>query len=328
MNNSLIVLGRKAGFNTALRHFKSVNEFAGDVSRGVNLADALNVALEDGRVHRNQVNLALNALLVDKFDYAFQSHNLNTTLEAVDSVCERLAEWTKIQLVLVFHHPQAGIFAINPKNPDSWEPALPLLEDELVVLYAGPVAGQDVPEGVLKNAVKDFFSVLYGRNVKLKKEYVGPPSLATRTPVPKPQAAPAETAAPQESPSAQSGGEARPAAPPSATGKRRITPRYSVVVTNELFHNGNVEAWKRIIDSYKAKYNGLDVLIWYDNERINDINALFKWGKVKHGTPIMVSVVGDDIKAVAKLQRYLYEGASPRFEAFLKGSVDRVLDLF
>ena len=107
-----------------------------------------------------------------------------------------------------------------------------------------------------------------------------------------------------------------------------MTPRYSVVVTNELFHNGNVEAWKRIIESYKSKHSGLDVLILYENERINAINALFKWGKVKHGVPILVSVVGEDIKDVSKLQRYLYEGASPRFEMFLKGGPDTTLDLF
>jgi len=107
-----------------------------------------------------------------------------------------------------------------------------------------------------------------------------------------------------------------------------MTPRYGVLVTNELFHNGNVEAWRKIIESYKTKYSGLDVLIWYDNEKINDINTLFKWGKVKHGTPIMISVVGDDIKDVSKLQKYLFEGASSRFEVFLRGAVNRTLDLF
>ena len=30
-----------------------------------------------------------------------------------------------------------------------------------------------------------------------------------------------------------------------------MTPLYGVVVTNELFHNGNVEAWKKIIESYE-----------------------------------------------------------------------------
>ena len=107
-----------------------------------------------------------------------------------------------------------------------------------------------------------------------------------------------------------------------------MTPKYSVVVTNELFHNGNVEAWKKIIQSYNNKYPGLEVMVWYEDERINDINSLFKWGKVKHGVPIMFGVAGDEIKDVRKLQRYLFEGASHRFEAFLKGDFDRVLDLF
>ncbi len=111
-------------------------------------------------------------------------------------------------------------------------------------------------------------------------------------------------------------------------GAVRMTPMYSVVVQNELFHNGNVEAWKRIINSYKTKNPGLDVYIYYEGERIVDINALFKWGKVKHGSSIQFAVVGNDIKDVAKLQRYLNQGASHQFEAFLHGPVNTPLKLF
>jgi hypothetical protein len=103
---------------------------------------------------------------------------------------------------------------------------------------------------------------------------------------------------------------------------------YSVVVQNELFHNGNVEAWKRIIASYNAKYPELQVYIYYEGERILDINALFKWGKVKHGSAIQFAVAGNEIKDVAKLQRYLIQGASHQFEAFLRGPVSTVLKLF
>ena len=103
---------------------------------------------------------------------------------------------------------------------------------------------------------------------------------------------------------------------------------YSIPVSNELFHNGNVEAWKKIIQSYNAKYPGLEVFIFYEGERIHDINTLFKWGKVKHGSMIMIAVAGEDIKDVAKLQRYLRQGASPAFEAFLKFPVNTVLNLF
>jgi hypothetical protein len=89
-----------------------------------------------------------------------------------------------------------------------------------------------------------------------------------------------------------------------------------------------VEAWKRIIDSYKTKYPELEVYIYYEGERIININSLFKWGKVKHGSTIQFAVAGKDIKDVAKLQRYLMQGASPQFEAFLKGPVSTVLKLF
>jgi hypothetical protein len=70
------------------------------------------------------------------------------------------------------------------------------------------------------------------------------------------------------------------------------------------------------------------VYIYYDGERILDINSLFKWGKVKHGSAIEFAVAGSDIKDVAKLQRYLAQGASHMFEAFLKGPVNNVLRLF
>ena len=42
----------------------------------------------------------------------------------------------------------------------------------------------------------------------------------------------------------------------------------------------------------------------------------------------MFSVAGNDIKDVSKLKKYFFEGASPRFEVFLRGAVNSVLDLF
>jgi len=107
-----------------------------------------------------------------------------------------------------------------------------------------------------------------------------------------------------------------------------MTPKYSIPVTNGLFHNGNVEAWKKIIQSYTTRYLGLEVYVFYEGERIHDINTLFKWGKVKHGSTILIAVAGEEIKDVAKLQRYLKQGASPMFEAFLKAPVNTVLSLF
>lgn len=114
----------------------------------------------------------------------------------------------------------------------------------------------------------------------------------------------------------------------SAGSKIQVTPKHSVSVTNELFHNGNVEAWSNILESYKSKYPGLDVHVFHDGQKIANINALFKWGKVKNGDVILFSVSGGEIQGVSKLKRYLFEGASQRYEIFIKKDVNQVLNLF
>ncbi|MFP4068272.1 MAG: hypothetical protein ACLFRR_08375 [Spirochaetaceae bacterium] len=320
MENTLNLLSRRAGFNTALRHFKTANAFAREVQDGYNLADLINESLAEGEIARYQVRALLSALLVDKFDYAYKAHNLKETVEGVDKLVDKVSGWGRMQFVLAYHHPQAGLFVLNPKSKTQWEDTLPFMQDELIVVYAGSVDGE-LNDKVLRGAVDDLITLLYGGTVRDKKDYRGTGAAGAKS------REAAKEEAPRHGQPAAGAAEAPPSqAPPGK--KRRITPKYSVLVTNELFHNGNVEAWKKIIESYKAKYPDLDVLIWYENERINDLNSLFKWGKVKHGTPIMFSVVGEDIKGVSKLQRYLYEGASPRFEAFLKGGVGRTLDLF
>jgi hypothetical protein len=325
MDNALNVLSSRAGFNTALRHFKNVTGYVSEINRGVNLADLINESLETGEIERFQVKTILNALLTDKFGYAFRSHNIDQTIEKADQLPDILDEWTNIHLVLSYFNPQEGQYVINPKNSGHWQSVLPLVQDELTVLYAGPVEN-DLKPSVLHSAIQDFLAMLYGRKLKTKKEYIG---LKRPQPLkPPPSQVEAATGA-ATAPRAVSPGTAAPKAVEAGPApKRRITPRYSIQVTNELFHNGNVEAWKRIVESYRTKYTDLDVLIWYENERINDINALFKWGKVKHGGLIMFSVAGENIRDVSKLQRYLFEGASPRFEVFLRGGIGKVLDLF
>ncbi|MFN3247226.1 MAG: hypothetical protein ACK42K_11055, partial [Leptonema sp. (in: bacteria)] len=79
---------------------------------------------------------------------------------------------------------------------------------------------------------------------------------------------------------------------------------------------------------YEAKYPDCKVIVYHEGELIQDLNSLFKWGKVKHGGVIMFQVIGENIKGVSRLQKYLHEGASPRFESFLKKDVNKVLNLF
>jgi len=47
MENKLNVLSSRAGFNTALRHFKSVSSYVSEISEGTNLVDLINESIEE-----------------------------------------------------------------------------------------------------------------------------------------------------------------------------------------------------------------------------------------------------------------------------------------
>ncbi len=310
-DNKFNLLSTRAGFNLALGHFKKALSFSGDVEEGLNLADVLTEALEEREISPQQLRPVLNILLVDKFSYTCRSSNLLKSVESVDALVDVVSEWTLLDVVLAFYDSSGDLSVINPSKKEHWDALLPLYQDELMICFVK--SGKENDQSTEESACNDIFALLEGRKIRTKKAYVDP------------DVKPEEKAAPEP----EKEDKAAPDRPVSTGGgSRKVSTKYAVLVTNELFHNGNVEAWKKIIESYQSKHPGLDVLIWYDGERINDINALFKWGKVKHGTPIMFSVAGDDIKDVSKLRKYLFEGASPRFEVFLKGAVNSVLDLF
>ena len=300
---NLDLFSRRASFNVALRHFKYTTGLVQPISGGENPADLLQVATTEGTITKEQVLPILSALLVDKFEYSYRSRNASRTIEDSEKISTTLSQWSALQIVITYQHPEVGICLINPFRPESWAATLPIKKDELLVVYVQSVSA-NLDKKILDQAVSDVHDVLAGKEVKGLKEYRSTVVRKTATP------------------------KAVVAKPASAEQGYRITPKYSVLVTNELFHNGNVEAWKRIIGSYRSTYESLEVLVYYDGERINDLNALFKWGKVKHGTPILISIGGIEIKDVSKLRRYLFEGASPRFEIFLKGSIDQPLELF
>lgn len=304
--NKLNLLSSRAGFNLALRHFKRVLAFSSNVEEGENLADLLNEALDESEIQENQIRPIINSLLIQKYNYQYKSHNLVESVNLTEKLIENMKQWTAIELVLIYYNPSSELSVINPKNPFNVENSLRLVKDELIVCYCGS-AQEELPEATLKAATSDFFKLLYGEDVPVRDDYKRSQNSAPPAPDPVQRHQPAPKAAP---------------------GKRRVTTKYGVQVTNEVFHNGNVEAWKKIIESYTTSHPGTEILVWYEDEKINDINALFKWGKVKHGCPIMFSVAGEDIRDVSKLKKYLFEGASPRFEAFLRGAVGSTLDLF
>ena len=301
----LTTLGTRPLFNKTLRHLVNVTAIIEQVQKGQNLAESLNQMVADGVITREQIPPILSVVLVHKFAWPYESRNLREPQESFDKIVSSFKDWNALNVVAAYHHPNLGIMLINPANAEHWNAVHDIKRDELMVVHAS--AKNEKPETARK-AIAAFFDLLEGKEPQVDEDFkskeVAPP--------PPPPPAPAAAA---------------PAKKPSTKGKK-LTPKYSVQVSNELFHNGNVEAWKNIIESFEATHEGCQVIVYHEGELIQDLNSLFKWGKVKHGGLIFFQVAGQNLKHISRLQKYLYEGASSRFEAFLKQDPNRMLQLF
>ena len=329
---NLEVLSTRSGFNSAVRHIKQTMDIASSAGEE-NLGDIV-YELDDEDITSPRLGLLLRMLLVDKLGYKTASTNLSSTVDDLSDLAKELGKWSGVDLVAAYHHPEMGLLVANPKIAEELEAFGQLRKRELLVVYAG-LQGKETDENCQK-AANLALSLFEGAKVtvpaflakgkftvkKISKSKKSDDTTAATAA--KPKAAKTKTAAKQTS----TAKKAASVHVKSAGTPAKMTPRYGVIVQNELFHNGNVEAWKRIIASYKAKHPQLEVYIYYEQERILDINSLFKWGKVKHGSAIEFAVAGNEIQDVAKLQRYLAQGASNQFEAFLRGPVNTVLKLF
>ena len=337
---NLEVLATRAGFNSAVKHMTKTIEISGNLA-SENLGDLL-FERGDENLSGERGALLLRMLLVDKLGYKSVSVNLDSVASDLRALAKEFESWRAVDLVAAYQHPDLGLLIANPKNADELANFGMLRKRELLVIYAGK-GDKPADESCLQAArvaIRLFQGLSVNTPVDLLKGNFVLKAIKNNKPEAQVVDHQAESGA-EKKPAKAGSKQAAPrknvrAAPPVLTaespaiskGPVRMTPMYSVLVSNELFHNGNVEAWKRIIASYTAKYPELRVFIYYEAERILDINSLFKWGKVKHGSTIQFAVAGEDIKDVAKLQRYLVQGASSRFEAFLKGSSGGVLRLF
>ncbi|NNM53233.1 MAG: hypothetical protein HKM05_00740 [Spirochaetales bacterium] len=339
----------RKSFNRNLTHFKGANALIADLESGKNFADAVNTFLGQGEMEGQQVLPLVRALLVEKYSYQFFSLNIKTTVSDTNSFASEFQAWTSLDLVFVYFHPESGVVLVNPKNPEHWKALPEMRRNELLMVYLGLGTKGDVNDKAFKNIATAvevrIFSLLSGEklgklpstlaNGKFVFKAIKVAKAPSTKAVPRKSQRGSVTAPIKSGRSSQAQGaavEPQPAqvAPSAVGGKSVVSPKIPIQVTNELFHNGNVEAWKRIIQSYTSKYPQCRVNIYYDGELIHDINSLFKWGKVKHGTSILVSLATTDEKLLdlSKLRKYLLEGASPRFEFFLKGAPGTTLDLF
>lgn len=336
-------LATREGFNSSVRHINATLDLLDSCSPKNNIADEINKLLVDKVLTDDGTQSAINMLLIQKAKYRAKSKNLASLTADAGNFIKEIASWKALDLVVGYHHPDLGFLVINPKNPENQAIIEGFRKNELVIVYAG--SQKQTPEDVklFDSAIQAFLDLLEGGNAKVPSGVSSGPYIFT-APKKKSEPKPAKKAPSSKSkarkqvhapvvpvaaaPIPAGVTASPPPAPVASTGSKKMSSLVSVVVTNELFHNGNVEAWKRIIRSYNAKYPALQVFIYYDGERIVDINTLFKWGKVKHGSCIQFCVSGENIQDLAKLSRYFRQGASPQFEAFLHGSPDTVMNLF
>ncbi len=333
-------LATKETFNASVRHVKSTVGLSERVAGRENLADALNELIDEKVIHSDQLQTFVSMLLIDKYGYYAASKNMTATISDFSVVQAAVKSWNAFDMVVLYQHPDLGVIAVNPKNPAHVSKIDRINKSELIVAYLG-CFGKPFEAGLAVKAADALISLYQGANVKdmpallkgsCSYKAPTPPKQDKEMKAPKvTKAASSKKGKPQagrktEAPIAQTVPVAKQTDVPKVGS--RMTPMYGVLVTNELFHNGNVEAWKRIIDSFKIKHPDLTVLVYYDSERITNLNALFKWGKVKHGSVIQFAVAGENICDVAKLQRYLAQGASIMYEAFLRGPINGVLSLF
>lgn len=340
-----IGMANREGFNTSVRHINHTLELVDSCNPKANIADEINRLLTIKAIDEHEVPAVINMLLIDKWKYAVVSRNIASIVGNSAIIIEEIAKLKGVDIVVGYHHPDLGFIVFNPKNPVSAAIIDGFRKNELVLVYAGTQNG-NLSLQKANSAASFVLDNIEGKKTKLPGDLLSGPynfvlpkknSVVTRTKAKNVHATASRSVknVPQTATPAQT--ELQPAptvpavsahAPAVVPGRSRMSSLVSVVVTNELFHNGNVEAWKRIIRSYNARYPNLQVFIYYDGERIVDINTLFKWGKVKHGSCIQFCVAGENIQDLAKLCRYFRQGASPQFEAFLHGSPDTVMNLF
>jgi len=292
-------LATKNNFNKALRHFYKVTDIVDELDSGKNLADLIWEEIDEESIASSQILPIIGATIRDKYNYSYDSYDVLKTVSDFSKIAEETFKWTALDIVLVYYNSSGKVILLNPKNSEQWDRARELTKGQLVIIYAKALKEED--SKIEKEAISAIEEMLSGKDVFINKDFID------QTIVPK---------------------VAKKQVSTNKKIKRKVTSKYGVQVSNELFHNGNVEAWKKIVESYNAKYPDLEVFIYFEGEVINDINSLFKWGKVKHGDSIFFQVAGENIIGVSKLMKYFYEGASPRYEQFLKIAVGQVLNLF
>ncbi|MBU3915213.1 hypothetical protein KKA14_06725 [bacterium] len=321
MSNEVLNIKTVDDYNTLEKHLAVISEIQAKVLNGRNLADIIWDLETSHSISKKQIPSIVHTLLIEKMRYSCLSFNLSTTLSDWKKIHQTVKDWNQFTTIIAYYHPQLDISLINPSNEEHWARIESLASYELMVIYTKALDSvMRSDEQKILSDLKAVCSGVYdGDSAKYQSMTIEEKKVETETVPELENNMGIATPDPESLPASQT---------PQEQNKRRVTPKYAVQVTNELFHNGNVEAWRNIIESYEKTNPGSTTLLFHNGQRIKHISALFKWGKVKTGDSIFFSIVGEEIKDVAKLKKYLSHGASHDYKHFIKKDVNVVLNLF
>ena len=319
--NYYSVLAKRENNNECMHYISVIDDVMRRCKPKNSIVDIITTMLEKKEIERWQIKPFIYNILIENWNYKRVSFNLATSLKDVDKFIKKISLWNAVDIVLQYEHPEFGVLLINPKDI-SYKLELEMLKkNELLSVYVGYQGGKEASEKTTEKIINTLVKILKNIKTVVPKEALNGKFMYKKN---EKNLALKRT---EEIDRANNKNDNLELVP-IRMGNLKMSQILSVPVSNELFHNGNVEAWKNIIKSYTAKYKEAKVLIFYEGESISNINSLFKWGKVRYGSVIQFAVLDIEIKDLSKLLKYLKEGASPRFNFFLTSTPDAILNLF
>ena len=238
--------------NLAVHYILSINSIIERCNYKQNIVDVITKSLAKKELEENQVKPILSTILRDKWQYEASSRNLISSIKDVDVFVEELSKWNGVDIVLGYDPSDLNFLAINPKNPSSKSMLQMLKKNELLTVYIGTQGGKKLSDDVALRAIDVIFALVENLKIKPPKEVLEGKFLSELKK--------------EKTNTIKNTKDKETKIKDSKIIKNNIATMsqiLSVAVSNELFHNGNVEAWKNIIQSYKAKYKTATVFIFF-----------------------------------------------------------------
>ena len=290
-----------------MRYLVHLTSFLKEIKQGKNLADLIHSAVQNGHLENNGALSLASTILRDKLKWETKATIISESRLDFHNIVASTKKWNKVSLIVLIYFPflqQANWFSVvNPKKQEQWDLIWsPLVRNQLIQVYAQTTNNN---KKLALYALDSFHKLLKGEEIDVNKEEdLIDKNLAAKK------------------------SSNREDSRPTKTTNLKVTPLYNVQVTNDVFHNGNVEAWKNVIESYCNVHPDTQINVYYEGELIRNLNSLFQWGKVKNKSFIFFQVRGSSISQLHRLQKSLFEAASPRFKFFLKKNINISLNIF